>query len=119
VDDIGRIVQTASEPGLSGAVLGAGLDRLDLQPPYYFERLGTVKQVCAEHGVEIIPIIFSGGYGGSVMAHDRNLPAVGILYTTWQDKYELLAPFGDLASVAFVDDQLAKVLDALDESARR
>ena len=51
VDDIRRIVQTACEHGLSGMVLSAGLDRLDLQPPYYFERLGTVKQVCVMEGI--------------------------------------------------------------------
>ena len=79
VDDIRRIVPTASEPGLSGVVLGAGLDRADLRPPRHFERLGTVKQVCAGHGVEIIPIIFSARYGKSVMARDRSLAAVRIM----------------------------------------
>jgi len=75
VDDIRRIVRTASEHGLNGMVLAGGLDRLDLQPAHYFERLEAVKEICREHGVEIIPIIFSAGYGGSVLAHDRNLAA--------------------------------------------
>ena len=75
VEDIRRIVGTAAEHGVNGMVLSAGLDRLDLQPSHYFERLEAVKAICAERGVEIIPIIFSAGYGGSVLAHDRNLAA--------------------------------------------
>jgi len=75
VEDIRGIVKTAAEHGLNGMVLSAGLDRLDLQPPHYFARLEQVKAICAEHKVEIVPIIFSTGYGGSVLAHDRNLAA--------------------------------------------
>jgi len=72
---IKTIVRTASEHGLNGLVLSAGLDRLDLQKPDYFAKLRQVKQICSEHNVEIIPIIFSAGYGGSVISHDRNLAA--------------------------------------------
>lgn len=75
VDDIRGIVRTAAEHGLNAMVLAAGLDRLDLQPPEYFRRLEAVKAICKQHGIEIIPIIFSAGYGGSVLAHDRHLAA--------------------------------------------
>jgi len=75
VEDIRGIVRTAAEHGLNGMVLSAGLDRLDLQQPDYFRRLEQVKRICKKHGVEIIPIIFSAGYGGSVLGHDRNLAA--------------------------------------------
>jgi len=75
VADIRSIVTTAAAHGLNGMVLSAGLDRLDLQPPDYFKRLEAVKAICREKGVEIIPIVFSAGYGGSVLAHDRNLAA--------------------------------------------
>ena len=105
VGDIRRIVRTASEHGLNGMVLAGGLDRLDLQPPHYFERLGAVKQVCAEHEVEIIPLIFSAGYGGSVLAHDRNLaagiPVRGARYlvdgsqATFQSDASIEIPGGD------------------------
>ena len=78
VADIERIVQTASEHGLNGMVLSAGLDRLDRQSPAFLERLAKVKEFCQSHGVEIIPNIFSVGYGGSVLAYNRNL-AAGIL----------------------------------------
>ena len=75
VADIKNIVKTASEHGLNGMVLAAGLDRLDLQRPDYFKRLEQVKQICRERNVEIIPIVFSAGYGGSILAHDNNLAA--------------------------------------------
>ncbi len=75
VGRIERIVETASEHGLNGMVLSAGLDRLDRQSPEYLERLQKVKEFCDARGVEIIPNIFSVGYGGSVLAHNRNLAA--------------------------------------------
>jgi len=75
VEDIRAIVRTASEHGLNGMVLAAGLDRLDLQPAAYFDRLRRVQSICAEHAIEIIPIIFSVGYGGSITSRNRNLAA--------------------------------------------
>ncbi len=75
VVDIKSIVKTASEHGLNGMVLAAGLDRLDRQSPDYFSRLEQVKQACRDYNIEIIPIIFSVGYGGSVLSQDRNLAA--------------------------------------------
>ena len=75
VADIKGIVKTASEHGLNGMVLSAGLDRLDRQPGDYFARLERIKQTCNEYNIEIIPIIFSVGYGGSILSCDRNLAA--------------------------------------------
>jgi hypothetical protein len=75
VADIKSIVRTASEHGLNGMVLSAGLDRLDQQSQDYFTRLEQVKQICKQSNIEIIPIIFSVGYGGSVLSKDRNLAA--------------------------------------------
>lgn len=73
VQDIREIARVASEHGLNGMVLAAGLDRLDLQPPAYFRRLQEVKAICDQYSLELIPTIFSAGYGGSVIAHNRNL----------------------------------------------
>jgi len=80
VKDIEGIVKTASEHGLNGMVLTGGLEYLDRQPPEYFKRLEEVKQVCRQHNIEIIPIIFSVGYGGSILSYDKNL-AAGIAVT--------------------------------------
>lgn len=73
VRHIERILKTASEHGYNGAVLSAGLDRLSLQGEDYLRRLEEVKAICQRHGIELIPSVFSVGYGGSVLAHDRNL----------------------------------------------
>jgi len=78
VDDIRQIVRTASEHGLNGMLFSSGLDSLDLQSPDYFRRLSEVKGFCTQYNVEIIPCIFSVGYGGGALAHDRNL-AAGLL----------------------------------------
>ena len=75
VTEIERIVKTGAEHGLNGMVLSAGIDRLDRQPPDYLERLRKVKEFCGAKGVEIIPNIFSAGYGGSVLSYNRNLAA--------------------------------------------
>ena len=75
VTDIRGIVKTASESGLNGMVLAAGLDWLDRQRPEYFARLEQVKQICKQYDIEIIPTAFSVGYGGAVLAHDKNLAA--------------------------------------------
>ncbi|HUT36871.1 MAG TPA: carbohydrate binding domain-containing protein [Planctomycetota bacterium] len=75
VAEIRDIVRTAAEHGLNGMVLATGWDRLDLQPAHFFERVEQVKAICQQHKVEIIPIFFSAGYGGSVLGHDKNLAA--------------------------------------------
>ena len=73
--DIKSITRTAAESGLNGMVLAAGLDRLDRQNQGYFARLEQIRSICKQNNIEIIPIIFSVGYGGSVLGHDKNLAA--------------------------------------------
>ena len=72
--DVRRIVRTGAEHGLNGMVL-TGLSYLDRRDATYFRRLEEVKVLCRKHKVEIIPIIFSAGYGGAILSHDRNLAA--------------------------------------------
>ncbi len=69
------IARTAAEHGLNGMLLSAGFDTLDLKSPDYFRRLENLKQTCDRLGVEIIPAGFGVGYGGGVLAHDKNLAA--------------------------------------------
>jgi hypothetical protein len=68
-----QIVEVAAAHGLNGMVLAGGLDRIDIEPPAYFVRLKQLKELCDRLGVEIIPTGFNVGYGGALMAHDRNL----------------------------------------------
>lgn len=73
VSRLKEIIQTASDHGLNGMLLSCGTDRMDLQPPEYFTRLNEVISFAGERGVDIIPSIFSIGYGGSLLAHNPNL----------------------------------------------
>lgn len=73
VEDIRRIARVASEHGLNGLALDGGLDRMDLQPPEYLRRLEQVNRIAKQYSLEIIPVVFSAGYGASVIAHNRNL----------------------------------------------
>jgi len=73
VEDIREIARTAAEHGLNGIAFAGGLDRLDLQPPAYFDRLRQVKHICDDYQLELIPEFFSVGYGSSIISHNRNL----------------------------------------------
>src|SRR6516165_1414334 len=73
VEDIRRLARTAAENGLNGVLFAAGLDSIDLQPPDYLARLQKVKAVFDEYHLEMVPNIFSAGYGGGILAHDKNL----------------------------------------------
>jgi len=73
--DIKNIVKTASQSGLNGMVLAAGLDRLDGRDPDYLARLKQVRQLCKQQDFEIIPLVLSAGYGGSILVEDKNLAA--------------------------------------------
>jgi len=73
VEEILPVLETARKHRLNGAVLSAGLDSLCKQSPEYFRRLDIIKKCCEENGLELIPAVFSPGYGGGVLAHDPNL----------------------------------------------
>ncbi len=93
VEDIRAIAATAAAHGLNGLVLSGGLDRLDLQPSAYFDRLRKVQAICEQHGLELIPEVFSAGYGSAVLAHDRNLaeglPVRGALFIAGREEARL------------------------------
>ena len=67
------MVATAGTHGLNGAVVSFGLDTLCQKSADYFDRLTQVKTACERNGLELIPSVFSVGYGEGVLAHDRNL----------------------------------------------
>ncbi|MBI2925708.1 MAG: hypothetical protein HYY24_08395 [Verrucomicrobia bacterium] len=73
VAEVTNLLTNAAKSGLNGAVLSAGLDSLCKQSPDYFRRLGEVKQACDRLGLELIPSVFSAGYGGGALGHDRHL----------------------------------------------
>ncbi|HON08199.1 MAG TPA: hypothetical protein PLW02_08895, partial [Verrucomicrobiota bacterium] len=78
VIEIEKVLKTASENGFNGAIMSAGLDTLCKQNANYFRRLNDILQFCKENKLEFIPAVFSVGYGGGALAHNRQL-AEGVL----------------------------------------
>ncbi|MDW8104758.1 MAG: hypothetical protein RMK92_07060 [Armatimonadota bacterium] len=85
VAQITAVLEEAARHGYNGAVLSANLDALCKQPPEYFRRLQQVKQTCERLKLELIPAIFSVGYGGGALWHDlhlaEGLPVKDALFT--------------------------------------
>ncbi len=75
VEDIRQIAKTASENGMNGIYLSSGFDGIDLKGKEYFRRLGEVRQIAEQYGLDIIPRCMDIGYNGSMLAHNRNLAA--------------------------------------------
>jgi hypothetical protein len=73
VAEISRLLETAGQHHLNGAVVSFSLDSLCKQSPDYFRRLDQIKKACEDNRLELIPSVFSVGYGGGALAHDRNL----------------------------------------------
>lgn len=73
VAEISKVLETAGQHHFNGAVMSFGLDTLCKQSPEYFGRLDQLKKVCEDNRLELIPSVFSVGYGGGALAHNRNL----------------------------------------------
>lgn len=73
VAEVTRVLDTAAQHGCTGAMLAGPLDVLCRAKPDYLRRLDLVKAACDRHQLELIPAIFSVGYGSSALAHNRNL----------------------------------------------
>jgi len=69
------LARMGREHGINGILFSAGFDTMDLKTPEFFRRLTRLKQTCDQLGVEVIPAGFGVGYGGGVLAHDKNLAA--------------------------------------------
>lgn len=73
VQEITKVLETAGRSGFNGAMFSFGLDTLCKRNADYFQRLEAVKAACAKSNLEFIPALFSVGYGGGILSHDRNL----------------------------------------------
>lgn len=71
--EVDRVLETGGRHGFNGAVFSAGLDTLCQKTPDYFRRLEGLQALCQSNHLELIPAIFSIGYGGGALAHNRNL----------------------------------------------
>ncbi len=116
VEEIAEIARTASEHGLNGLVLSAGLDMIDLKGPDYIRRLKEVQNVCEQYGLEIIPSMMNVGFGNSVLAHDKNLaaglPVRDALFVVAGGEARLVAdPPIDIVNGGFEDHRGNRVAD--------
>ncbi len=114
VETLKKVAETASRHGLNGILLSAGLDMLDLQSSDYHRRLKQVKDICSSLNLEIIPSFMSAGYGGAVLAHDKNLaaglPVKEALYVVKGEEARLVSePPIRLANGGFEDPSANKV----------
>ncbi len=73
VSEITRLLDQGAAHGINGAVMSFGLDTLCKKTPDYFRRLNEVRQACEKDHIELIPSLFSVGYGGGSLSHNRNL----------------------------------------------
>ena len=73
VAEISKVLETAGKNHFDGAVVSFGLDTLSKKSPDFFRRLEAVSRSCDQNGLDLIPSVFSVGYGGGALAHDPNL----------------------------------------------
>lgn len=78
VAEIKKVLKSAADSGFNAVMMSAGMDTLCKQNTNYFRRLNEILETCRDYKLEFIPGVFSVGYGGGALAHNRNL-AEGIL----------------------------------------
>jgi len=73
VEKIKKILEEAKENNYNGAVLSGGLDSLCKKDEKYFKNLKGVKDYCEKLNLKLIPSVFSIGYGGGILSHNKYL----------------------------------------------
>ncbi len=73
VTEISKVLETAGKNHFNGAVVSFGLDTLSKKSPDFLRRLEAVSRSCDQNGLDLIPAVFSVGYGGGVLSYDPNL----------------------------------------------
>lgn len=73
VTEVLNLLDRAGRSGYTGAAVSFGLDSLCKWDDARFRRLEVVKEACARNHLELIPSIFSVGYGGGILGHNRYL----------------------------------------------
>ena len=81
VQEVADIVKTAKSVDLNGMLFACGVERWHTWPADRKARLAEIKRVCDAAGVEIIPIIWSVGYGGYDPAYAAALPCTNVPFT--------------------------------------
>ena len=73
IQKILEIVEIAHQNNYNGIVLSEGLDSLCKKDEKYFKNLKKIKEYCDNLNLEIIPSVFSIGYGGGIFVHNKYL----------------------------------------------
>jgi hypothetical protein len=73
VTEISKLLETSGKSHFNGAVVSFGLDSLSKKTPDFFRRLEAISRSCDQNGLDLIPSVFSVGYGGAFLSHDSNL----------------------------------------------
>ena len=73
VAEITQVLDTAAQHGFNGAVVSFGLDTLCKHDAAYFRRLEAIQRACERNKLELIPSVFSVGYGGGILSHNLHL----------------------------------------------
>ena len=81
VKEVADIVKTAKSVDLNGMLFDCGVERWNTWPADRKSRLAEVKRICDAAGVEIIPIIWSVGYGGWDPNYAAALPCTNVPFT--------------------------------------
>ena len=71
VQEVADIVRTAKSVDLNGMLFACGVERWHAWSADRKARLAEIRRICGEVGVEIIPIVWSVGYGGRCHARTR------------------------------------------------
>ncbi len=83
LQQVEALVQTAGDAQLNGMLFACGVEGYDNWAPKRQERLAHLREFCAAKGVEIIPLIWSIGYGtmlGRNPNYVEGLPCMDIPY---------------------------------------
>jgi len=73
VEKIKEILNKAKKNDYNGAVFSAGLDSLCKKDEKYFKNLKEIKAYCEKLNLKLIPSVFSIGYGGGILSHNKHL----------------------------------------------
>ena len=78
VQEVADIVATAKSVDLNGMLFDCGVEGWNTWSADRKARLAEVKRICGAAGVEIIPILWSVGYGGYDPAYAAALPCTNV-----------------------------------------
>ena len=86
VQEISNVVETAKNADLNGMLFSCGVERWNTWPAARKARLAEVKRICDTAGIEIIPVVWSVGYGGYNPAYAAALPCTGVKFVVKSGK---------------------------------